>query len=142
MCPHTHLSPPMPTSILCAQVCPRTTICVRMLLYYCCYMCVVLLYMCPHTAVCVLVLLYMCPHTHTCAIDPEHRARPPSAHSTRIHTSYATHAYLHTSYGTYAYLGTLYAHTYLIRYVCIPHTLRMQARPAAGSQSESAPGRV
>ena len=102
-------------------------------------MCVVLLYMCPHTAVCVLVLLYMCPHTHTCAIDPEHRARPPSAHSTRIHTSYATHAYLHTSYGTYAYLGTLYAHTYLIRYVCIPHMLRMQARPAAGSQPKSAP---
>ena len=33
-------------------VCPHTAICV-----------LILLYMCPHTAMCVLILLYICPHT-------------------------------------------------------------------------------
>ena len=120
-----------------ARMCVLVLPCVRMLLYYC-YMCVVLLYMCPHTAVCVLVLLYMSSHAYM-RDRPGAQGKAPSAHSTRIHTSYATYAYLHTSYATYAYLGTLYAHTYLIRYVCIPHMLRMQARPAAGSQPKSAP---
>ena len=71
-------------------------ICVRMLLYYYCYMCVlVLLSMCPHTAVCVLVLLYMCPHTHTCVTETGSTGQGHhSAHSTRIHISYATYAYL------------------------------------------------
>jgi hypothetical protein len=27
-----------------------------------------LLYMCPHTAICVLILLYMCPHTALCVL--------------------------------------------------------------------------
>jgi hypothetical protein len=61
---------------------PTYYICVLILLYMCprtamyvssyCYICVlILLYMCPHTAIyvssycyiCVLILLYMCPHT-------------------------------------------------------------------------------
>jgi hypothetical protein len=82
---------------------------VDMLLYCYCCMCVVLLYMCPHTAVCflvllhmcphdavcVLVLLYMCPHTHTCVTETGSTGQGHhSAHSSRIHTSYATYAYL------------------------------------------------
>jgi hypothetical protein len=82
--------------------------CVRMLLYY------YLLYVCPratiyvssYCCVCPRTTIYVSPYSYMRDRDRKHRARPP--------------------------LGTLYAHTYLIRYVCIPHTQRMQARPAAG----------
>jgi hypothetical protein len=48
-------------------MCPHTTICVLILLYvssYCCYICVLNYYMCPHTAaIYVSSYYYMCPHT-------------------------------------------------------------------------------
>ena len=82
--------------------------------------CVSCYYICVPILLCVSSYYYICPHTHTCATDPELRARPlrhtlrayiphtlrmhtciphtlrmhTSAHSTRIHTSYATYAYL------------------------------------------------
>ncbi len=51
-----------------AYVCPHTAVCILMLLYvssYCCVCVLILLCMRPHTAVCVL----MCPHTTICVFS-------------------------------------------------------------------------
>ena len=57
--------------LILLYMCPHTAMCVSS----CCYICVLmLLYMCPHTAICVssycymcvLMLLYVCPHAAIC----------------------------------------------------------------------------
>ncbi len=43
--------------------CPHTTVYLASS-YYCIFSVLILLYLCPHTSVCVLILRYVCPHTN------------------------------------------------------------------------------
>jgi hypothetical protein len=67
MCPHTSFI----TAICVSSYCLERVCCCSKRTYahnkwhvssYC-YMCVLILHMCPHPTICVLILLYRCPHT-------------------------------------------------------------------------------